>query len=88
MQEEFVKESKIIERTEKEKERELLCSIMKTRIDLEQAHKNFEFAEDDLVDYYAYQIKANQSKLDYLTRLAKAKNIEFSILDNKREKIS
>lgn len=83
MQEEFMKDTKIVEKNDKEKEIELLYSIMKTRIDLEQAHKNFEFAEDDLIDYYTYQIKANQSKLDYLTRLAKSKNIVFNLKHNK-----
>ena len=83
MKEEFMRDNKIIEKNEKEKELELLYSIMKTRIDLEQAHKNFEFAEDDLIDYYTYQIKANQSKLDYLTRLAKSKNIVFDLKHNK-----
>ena len=76
MQDDFYyKETKIIDKNEKEKELELINSIVKARIDLEQAHKNFEFAEEDLIDYYTYQIKANQSKLDYLTRLAKSKKI-------------
>ena len=83
MQEEFLKDTKIIDKNDKEKEIELLYSIMKTRMDLEQAHKNFEFAEDDLIDYYTYQIKANQSKLDYLTRLAKSKNIVWNLKHNK-----
>ena len=83
MQEEFMKDTKIIDKNDKEKEIELLYSIMKTRIDLEQAHKNFEFAEEDLIDYYTYQIKANQSKLDYLTRLAKSKNLVFDLKHNK-----
>ena len=29
----------------------------------------------ELIDYYIYQIKANQAKLGYLLRLAKAKGI-------------
>ena len=83
MQEEFIRETKIIDKNSKEKEIELLYSIMKTRVELEQAHKNFEFAEDDLIDYYTYQIKANQSKLDYLTKIAKSKNIAFNLKHNK-----
>ena len=83
MQEEFMRDYKIFDKKDKEKEVELLYSIMKTRIDLEQAHKNFEFAEDDLIDYYTYQIKANQSKLDYLTRLAKSKKIVWNFKNNK-----
>ena len=31
-----------------------------------------------MIDYYIYQIKANQSKLDYLIKIAKKKGIVFS----------
>ena len=76
MKEEYVKETKLIELTEVEKEEDLIFNIIKTKKDLECARKNFEFAfTGDLVDYYIYQIKANQSKLDYLIKLAKAKGI-------------
>ena len=55
-----------------EREIELIRNIIKTREELKDNNKNFEFAENDLVDYYIYEIKANQSKLDYLIKLAKA----------------
>lgn len=82
MESEFIHETKIRDKSEKEKISELVESIMKTREDLRQAHHNFEFAEDDLVDYYSYQIKANQSKLDYLTRLAKINNLSLETVNN------
>jgi len=44
MQEEYVKEQEIIEKTEIEKEIELIKSIIKTREDLKIANRNFEFA--------------------------------------------
>lgn len=72
MEEDFIKEVNIIEKSDDEKNSELLNCIMRTRKNLEQAHINFEFAEDDLIDYYSYNIKANQAKLDYLIKLAKA----------------
>ena len=31
-----------------------------------------------MIDYYIYQIKANQSKLDYLIKIAKQKGIVLS----------
>ena len=31
-----------------------------------------------MIDYYIYQIKANQSKLDYLIKLAKKKGVILS----------
>ena len=76
MKEEYVTETKIRELTEIEKEEELIFNIIRTKKELECARRNFEFAyTSDLVDYYIYQIKANQSKLDYLIKLAKTKGI-------------
>ena len=75
MENEYIKETNIIEKNEDEKNRELIASILKTQRTLEQAHQNFEFAEDDLIDYYSFKIKANQAKLDYLIKLAKAKGL-------------
>ncbi len=77
--EDFIKEQNFSELTDKEKNLQLMRSILQTQNDLKQAHVNFEFAEDDLIDFYSYQIKANQAKLDYLTKLAKSKNIEVSL---------
>ena len=62
----YVKEEKIKEKTEVDKERELIRTIIKTREELKKLNQNFEYAQDDLIDYYAYQIKASQTKLDYL----------------------
>lgn len=71
MHEEYVKEHKIIDKSEEELNIELIKSIIKTKMDLENANKNYEFADGELIDYYLYQIKANQSKLNYLLKKAK-----------------
>lgn len=84
MYEEFIKEEKIIEKTELEKEIELIKSIIKTREELKINNKNFEYAQGDLVDYYAYQIKANQAKLDYLIKIAKTKGIQVDMISDKK----
>lgn len=76
----YIREEKIIEKTEIEKEKELIRMIIKTREELKAANKNFEYAQDELVDYYTYQIKANQAKLDYLIKLAKTKGIEVDMI--------
>ena len=34
--------------------------------------------DEELIDYYTYQIKANQAKLDYLIKIAKRKGIVLS----------
>lgn len=76
----YIREQKIIEKTEIEKELDLIKTIIRTREDLKIANRNFEYAKDDLVDYYTYEIKANQAKLDYLIKLAKAKGIEVDMI--------
>lgn len=81
MQDKYLTEQVIIDKSEKEKEIELLRSIIRTKEDLNSANKNFEFADKDLVDYYTYQIKANQSKLDYLIKTAKSKGIVLDMVN-------
>lgn len=75
MMEEFKKEQLIKEKSEFDKEIELIRNIIETREELKSDNKNFEFAEMELVDYYIYHIKANQAKLDYLIKLAKVQGI-------------
>lgn len=81
MQEEYRKEEIIKDKTELEKEIELIRNIINTREELKNNNKNFEYAELDLVDYYIYQIKANQAKLDYLLKLAKASGIAIDAIN-------
>ena len=78
----YVRENRIVEKTEIEKEIELVKNIIKTREELKIANCNFEYAKDDLVDYYTYQIKANQAKLDYLIKVAKTKGIEVDMIND------
>ena len=90
MQEEFVKEQNIKNKTEMEKEVELIRTIIKTKEDLKSDNKNFEFAELELIDYYIYEIKAKQAKLDYLLKKKKMsgitldsiKQMEYEKFDN------
>lgn len=81
MKEEYIKERRIIDKTEKEKEKELLVAILKARDELKQINKNFEFADNDMIDYYTYELKANQSKLDYLIKFAKTKGISLDMCE-------
>lgn len=88
MQEEFVKEELIIDKSEFEKDEEIIKSIIKAKRDLENARRNFEYAQNqDLVDFYIYQIKANQAKIDYLIKLAKAKGIFVNLINEVEIKI-
>lgn len=81
MQEEFIREGLIKDRSELDREIELVRNIIKTKEELKKNNKNFEYAEFDLVDYYIYQIKANQAKLDYLLKLAKSRGISIDVIN-------
>jgi len=82
MQEEYVKETLIIEKTEIERQEDLIKNIINAKKDLEKARINFEYASNnDLVDYYIYQIKSIQSKIDYLIKLAKTKGIIVNVVN-------
>ena len=80
MQEFYESEDLIVERTELDKESELIRNIIKTRRELYFANKNYEFADSDLIDYYIYQMKANQAKLDYLIKMAKVKGLNVNFI--------
>ena len=91
MEYDYIKEWKDLkDKTEKEKEAELLVSILKAKKDLENANKNYEYAEGNLIDYYLYEIKANQSKLDYLIKVAKENGVQKDAITRlilKRKKV-
>lgn len=80
MEEGYKKEKKIIEKTEQETQVELIKSIIEAKKQLNLASKNFEYAEGELIDYYAYQIKATRAKLDYLVKKAKSKKMEIDMI--------
>lgn len=87
MQEEYLLEKMIKGKTEKEKEIELMQTIIETKEMLKIAISNFEYAEDDLIDYYSYQIKAHQAKLDYLIKIAKRKGIVVSRINELKTRL-
>ena len=51
MEEGYKKEKKIIEKTEKELQEELIKSIIEAKKQLNLASKNFEYADGELIDY-------------------------------------
>ncbi len=88
MYEEYKKEEKIREKSKVEKEIELIRNIILTRKELERFNINFEYAKEELVDYYTYEIKANQSKLDYLIKQAKSFGITVDMVNDIKYSIS
>ena len=82
MEERYVKEEKkIISRGDKEFNAILIQSIINTYNNIEIARKNYEFAEGEMIDYYLYEIKANQSKLNYLIKKCKVNGVELSRIE-------
>ena len=79
MEDGYIQENELENLDEREKEIELIKNIIHTRRELKNVDKNFEYAQDDLVDYYIYEMKANQAKLNYLIKIAKSKglNVDF-----------
>ncbi len=79
MEEKYLRDRVILEITEEDEKKEILRNIINTRAALTNANRNFEFANtNDLIDYYIYKIKAMQSHLDSLIKLAKEKGIELN----------
>ena len=66
---------------------DLIRSVIKTKLELENASENFEMAEEELIDYYSYQIKANKAKLSYLIKEAKNQGFEMDMINQLKIKL-
>ena len=71
MYESYIKEVPIVDLKKEDYDESIIQSITESQTRLELAHRNFEYARGELVDYYAYQIKSEQSKISYLLKQAK-----------------
>lgn len=60
--EEYIKESKILDKTEQEHTDDLYSDLEKSKNTLNNLYENINFVSGDLVDYYTYQIKAEEAK--------------------------
>ena len=88
MQEFYQKENPFIEKIDTDEESELLRNIVKSRREFEFANNNYQFAESDLIDYYIYEIKANQAKLNYLIKMAKIKGLNVHFIKDLEYRLS
>ncbi|MCI8546201.1 MAG: DUF2508 family protein [Clostridia bacterium] len=84
MYESYIKEVPIMDLKKEECDKSLIQSILESQKKLDLAHKNFEYAKGDLVDYYAYQIKSEQAKIDYLLKQAKNKKVVINAINSKK----
>ena len=87
MNEGFIKEIEIEEKTDEERKIDLIKNIIKTKTELRIANKNFEYAEDEMIDYYSYQIKAIQAKLNYLIKIAKKQEIVLNVIEEAEKRL-
>lgn len=77
MRSRYEMESFIEDKTDYEKNRELMDTILQTKKVITEANRNYEYAEGKLIDYFLYTMKAEQARLDYL--ISKAKSIGISV---------
>ena len=40
-------------------------------------HKNIQFAENEMIDYFAYSIKAEEARYNYLIKMAKQRKLNY-----------
>lgn len=66
---------------EENDKQEIIKNILKTKVELDSIRQNYEFAELDMIDYYLYQLKANQSKLNFLIKEAKSQNLSLNTVE-------
>lgn len=79
MREDFIKEENFF--TEEVKELNVYEEIEMSKKKLQSYYQNMNYVEDGMVDYYVYQIKAEQAKFGFL--LNEIKNKESN--ENKLE---
>ncbi len=77
MYNEYVREVKINDKNDQEKNVELLSNIQVVKNSLCNMYNNLQFADSDLIDYYTYQIKAEEAKYNYLIKQAKKRNLNI-----------
>ena len=77
MYEKYVKEFLIIDKNDFEKETELLETIKTVESNLDNMYNNMQFVDSDLIDYYVYQIKAEEVKHNYLIKQAKKRKLKI-----------
>ena len=71
----------IIDKSEEEKNKEIMNTILQTKKVIREANINYEMAEGKLIDYFLYTMKAEQAKLDYLISKAKAMGMSVEVGD-------
>ncbi|MGE4282776.1 MAG: YaaL family protein [Clostridia bacterium] len=68
---------------ESREKQELIDYLFQAKKELDIANSNFEFAKDnELIDYFIYEIKAAETRYQYLLKKAKERNISVASFEN------
>lgn len=86
MYESYIKEVPIIDLKDEERDMSIVKSILESQKRLDLANTNFQYARGDLIDYYTYQIKSEQAKINCLLKQAKDKKIVLDTVKAKKMK--
>lgn len=76
----YIKEQIVKDKNDDEINTDIIKSIVGAKMELNNAHINIKYADPELIDYYSYKIKAAKSKLDYLIKIAKDKNLTVDMI--------
>lgn len=69
--------------------KEILDNLLQAQKELEIANRNFEFVqEQELIDFYIYQMKAAQTRYQYLLKKAKEKKINVEPSKRSKETVA
>ena len=75
----YLKNEEIQNIEERSEEIQLIDTYNNVKKDLENLHRNYQFAlNDEIIDYYIYQIKACQSKFDNILKQIKQNDIDIA----------
>lgn len=66
--EDYIKENKLIDKTEQEHTDDLYTDLENSKKNLNSLYENLELASGDLIDYYTYQIKAEEARYRFLNK--------------------
>ena len=66
--EEYIREGKIVDRTEEEINKDLYQDLENSKRILNNLYENLNFVSNDLIDYYTYKIKAEEAKYRFFIK--------------------
>lgn len=66
--EDYIKEEPIVDKTKEDHTNDLYADLENSKMNLNNLYENLNFASSDLVDYYTYQIKAEEARYRFFNK--------------------